>query len=206
MPSFAVILPYLAASLAISAVPGISVSALISAALGRGLQAGLWQEAGAQLARFSMVLIVAVALEAINGIVSAIFDVVKYAGAAYLAYLAWGYLTKRHSLSIEGSAPPLSAARQTLSGFLVVWGNPKALLFFGAFLPQFVDPHRLAWPQVLVLGVIYMAAAAATDGIYIALVAFARSAITGKRIEIVNRIAGVVLLGAAVWLATLRQS
>ncbi len=206
MLSFAVLLPYLAASLAISAVPGISVSALISAALGRGLKAGLWQEAGAQLARFSMVLIVAIALEAINGIVSAIFDVVKYAGAAYLAWLAWGYLTKRHSLAVEGDAPPLSPFRQALSGFLVVWSNPKAMLFFGAFLPQFVDPNRLAWPQVLELGLIYMVAAAATDGVYIALVAFARNAITGGRIEIVNRVAGIVLLGAAVWLATLHQS
>jgi len=206
MPALAVLLPYIAASFAISAVPGISVSALISAALGRGLVAGLWQEAGAQLARFTMVLIVAIALEAISGIVAAVFDVVKYAGAAYLVWLAWGYLSKRHSLSLEGGAPPLSPSRQALSGFLVVWSNPKALLFFGAFLPQFVDSHRTAWPQVLVLGLVYMFAAAVTDGIYIAIVAFARNAITGSRIEIVNRVAGIVLLGAAVWLATLHQS
>jgi len=206
MPSLAVLVPYIFASLAISAVPGISVSALISAALGRGLAAGLWQEAGAQLARFTMVLIVAVALQAISGIVSALFDIVKYAGAAYLVWLAWGYLTRRHSLSVEGGAPPLSPWRQTLSGFLVVWSNPKALIFFGAFLPQFVDPHRAAWPQVLVLGLTYMLAAAATDGIYITIVAFARGAITGGRVEIVNRAAGMVLLGAAVWLATLHQS
>jgi threonine/homoserine/homoserine lactone efflux protein len=135
MPSLAVLLPYLLASLAISAVPGISVSALVSAALARGLQAGLWQEAGAQLARFSMVLIVAIALQAINGIVSAVFDIVKYVGAAYLVWLAWGYLTKRHSLSVEGGAPPLSPVRQTVSGFLVVWSNPKALIFFRADWP-----------------------------------------------------------------------
>jgi threonine/homoserine/homoserine lactone efflux protein len=59
---------------------------------------------------------------------------------------------------------------------------------------------------VLVLGVTYMLAAAATDSVYLTLVAFARNAITGKRIEIVNRVAGIVLLGAAVWLATLHQS
>ncbi|MDR3472675.1 MAG: LysE family translocator [Devosia sp.] len=206
MPTLTVLLPYLLASFAISAVPGISVSALISAALGRGLVAGLWQEVGAQLGRFSMVLIVAIALQAISGVVSAVFDVIKYVGAAYLVWLSWGYLSKRHSLSVEGGAPPLSPVRQTLSGFLVVWSNPKALIFFGAFLPQFVDLHRPAWPQVIILGLTYMFAAAVTDSIYIAVVALARGAITGARIELVNRLAGVVLLGAAVWLATLRQS
>ena len=206
MPTLSVLLPYVLASFAISAVPGISVSALISAALGRGLLAGLWQEAGAQWGRFSMVLIVAVALQAISGVVSALFDIIKYAGAAYLVWLAWGYLSKRHTLSMAAGAPPLSPGRQILSGFLVVWSNPKALIFFGAFLPQFVDPHQPAWPQVIVLGLTYMLAALTTDSMYIALVSFARQAITGGRIDVVNRVAGVVLLGAAVWLATLRPS
>ena len=206
MPTFSVLVTFVVTSFIIAAVPGISVSALVSTALARGLVAALWQEFGAQLGRLSAVLIVAVALEAVGALVAAMFDIIKYAGAAYLVWLAWGYLTKRHSLTIEGGRAPLSPARQTLSGFLVLWGNPKALIFFGAFLPQFVDPHFTAWPQVLLLGVLYMISAATTDGAYIALVSFARSAITGKRIEVVNRIAGVVLLGAAVWLATLRQS
>jgi threonine/homoserine/homoserine lactone efflux protein len=96
--------------------------------------------------------------------------------------------------------------RQTLQGYFVVWSNPKALIFFGAFLPQFINPHYIAWPQVIALGLIYMVAAATTDAAYIALASFARGAITGERIEIVNKVAGVVLIGAAVWLATLHQS
>ena len=206
MPTFSVLLAFLVTSLVITAVPGISVSALLSTALGRGLIAGLWQELGAQLGRCSIILIVAVALQAINGFVSAAFDYIKYAGAAYLVWLAWGYLTSRHSLSIKEGGRPLSPWRQTLAGYLVVWSNPKALIFFGAFMPQFVDQKYTAWPQVLLLGVIYMLAALATDGAYMALASFARSAITGERVAIVNRIAGVVLLGAAVWLATLHQS
>jgi threonine/homoserine/homoserine lactone efflux protein len=206
MPTLSVLLTYIAASFVISAVPGISVSALISTALGRGLKAGLWQELGAQLGRLSVVIIVAVALQAVSAFVAMAFDIIKYIGAAYLVWLAWGYLTKRHSRAIEGGAPPLSPMRQMLSGFLVLWGNPKALIFFGAFLPQFVDHRQTAWPQVFLLGYIYMLCALTTDGLYIAVASFARSAITGPRVEIVNRVAGVVLLGAAVWLATLHQS
>ena len=93
-----------------------------------------------------------------------------------------------------------------LQGFLVVWTNPKALIFLGAFLPQFVDPRYPAWPQVIVLGLIEMAAALVTDGGYILLAAFARQAITPGRIAIVNRVAGMILIGAAVWLALQHQA
>jgi threonine/homoserine/homoserine lactone efflux protein len=88
-----------------------------------------------------------------------------------------------------------------LSGFLMLWGNPKALLFFGAFLPQFVDPNYPAWPQVLVLGLIEMGAAIITDGGYIAVAVTARSALSGAGTVWINRIAGVILIGAAIWLA-----
>jgi threonine/homoserine/homoserine lactone efflux protein len=206
MPTLSVLLAFVVASLLISAVPGISVSALLSTALGRGLVAGLWQELGAQLARFSIVLVVAVALQAVSEFVAVAFDFIKYAGAAYLLWLAWGYLTSRHTLSIKSGGTPLSPLRQVLQGYFVVWSNPKALIFFGAFLPQFIDRHFTAWPQVLMLGLIYMLAAATTDAAYLALASFARGAITGERVEIVNKVAGVVLIGAAVWLATLHQS
>ncbi len=144
-------------------VPGITVSTVVSTALARGVAGGLWLEAGATLARFSMVLIVAVALEAVTGFVSAVFDIIKYAGAAYLAWMGFGYLTSRSSITISEGAP-VTAWRQVLTGFLVLWGNPKALLFFGAFLPQFVNPAWPAWPQVVLLGLIEMGAAILVDG------------------------------------------
>jgi threonine/homoserine/homoserine lactone efflux protein len=93
-----------------------------------------------------------------------------------------------------------------VQGFFVVWTNPKALIFFGAFLPQFVDPRYPAWPQVIVLGLIEMFAALLTDGAYILVASYARQAITARRIELVNRVAGVILIGAAVWLALQHQA
>ena len=206
MPAIQTLVPFVIACFVVCAVPGISVSAMVSTTLARGLAGGFAQELGAQIGRFTVVLLVAVALTAVTAVISAAFDIVKYAGAAYLIWIGWRYLTQRHTLAIAPGVSAPSRGRQVLQGFIVVWTNPKALIFLGAFLPQFVDRHQTAWPQVLVLGLAYMVAAAVTDGIYIAIVAFARGAITGRRIEIVNRIAGVVLLGAAVWLATLHQS
>jgi threonine/homoserine/homoserine lactone efflux protein len=182
-------------------VPGITVSSVVSTALARGLAAGFLLELGATIARFSMVVIVAVALEAVTGLVSAVFDIIKYAGAAYLAWLGFGYLTSRKGLTITTSGGPVTPLRQIISGFLVLWGNPKALLFFGAFLPQFVDPKYPAWPQVILLGLIEMGAALITDGTYIGVAATARGALSGAGTLWLNRVAGVILIGAAVWLA-----
>lgn len=206
MPNLATLLPFIVACFVVTAVPGISVSAMVSTALARGLAAGFWQELGAQFGRFSVIVLIAVALTAVTAVISAAFDVIKYAGAAYLVWIGWGYLTRRHSISLEKGAAPLSPVRQIVQGFFVVWTNPKALIFFGAFLPQFVDPRFPAWPQVILLGLIEMFAALVTDGAYILIASFARQSITPTRVEIVNRVAGVILIGAAVWLALQHQA
>jgi threonine/homoserine/homoserine lactone efflux protein len=187
-------------------VPGITVSTVVSTALARGLVPAYWFELGAALGRFSMVLVVAVALEAVTGVVFALFDIIKYIGAAYLLYLGIGYLTSRGGIRLTAQQEQRSALRQVATGFLTLWGNPKALLFFGAFIPQFVDPHDAAWPQVLVLGLIEIGAAFVTDSGYIALSVGARSLMTGGALVWVNRVAGIILIGAAIWLATLSRT
>jgi threonine/homoserine/homoserine lactone efflux protein len=182
-------------------VPGITVSTVVSTALVRGVAGGLWLELGASLARFTMIIVVALALEAVTGIVSALFDVIKYAGAAYLAWLGFSYLTSRSTITISSTDAPVTPWRQVLSGFVMLWGNPKALLFFGAFLPQFVDPAHPAWPQVVVLGLIEMGAATLVDGGYILLAVGARQLLLSAGALWVNRIAGAILIAAAIWLA-----
>jgi threonine/homoserine/homoserine lactone efflux protein len=206
MPDLPILLSFVVASFVVVIVPGITVSAVVSTALARGLAAGFWLELGAQVARLTMVLVVAVALEAVTGAITAAFDVIKYVGAGYLAWMGWGYLTSTRTVETTHAVSERSPLRLAASGFLVLWGNPKALLFFGAFLPQFVDPDYPAWPQVVVLGLIEMAAALITDGAYILIAARARDALTGNRAILVNRIAGVLLIGAAIWLALSHQA
>ena len=152
-----------------------------------------------------MVIVVAVALQAVTGIVAALFDIIKWIGAAYLLYLGIGYLTSRNGIKLKDESTALSPLAPGRRRIPDLWGNPKALLFFGAFIPQFVDPHYLAWPQVIVLGLIEIAAASITDGGYIALSVGARSLLTGGALIWVNRVAGVILIGAAIWLATLNR-
>lgn len=201
MPDLPLLVSFIVAAFVVVIVPGITVSAIVSVSLARGMAAGFWTELGVQIGRLTMVLVVAVALEAVLGIVSAAFDVIKYVGAAYLVWLGWGYLTQRHTVDMARTSGESTPWKQVLSGFFILWSNPKALIFFGAFLPQFINPAFPAWPQVIVLGLIEMGAGLITDGAYIIIAAKARDALTGKRAELVNRVAGVILILAAVWLA-----
>ena len=86
-------------------------------------------------------------------------------GAAYLIWLGWKLLRSSGSLDEPGARRPRAAA-SVLQGFLVLLGNPKALLWFGAFIPQFVDPTGDYVGQVVLLGLTAMATAAISDGAY----------------------------------------
>lgn len=206
MPDLPILLSFVVTAFVVTLVPGITVSAVVSTSLARGFAAGMWLELGVQLGRFSMVLVVAFALAAVTGAVSVAFDVIKYAGAVYLAWLGWSYLTSARTVDTSRAVAETTPLRQIVSGFLVLWGNPKALLFFGAFLPQFVDPAHPAWPQVVVLGLIEMGAGLITDTGYILVAARARHLLTGSRALLVNRVAGAILIAAALWLALSNQA
>lgn len=206
MPDLPILLSFIVAAFVVVIVPGVTVSALVSTSLARGMAAGLWMEAGVQVGRFTMVLVVALALQAVTGFVGAAFDIIKYAGAAYLIWIGWGYITSRHGIATDRPIAARSPLQQAASGFFVLWSNPKALIFFGAFLPQFVNPAHPAWPQVIVLGLIEMGAGLVTDCAYIYLAARARGALGDDRMLLVNRIAGIVLIGAAIWLVLQHQA
>ena len=87
----------------------------------------------------------------------------------------------------------------------MVWANPKALLFFGAFIPQFVDPAGDTMAQILVLGLTFMVLATMLDGAY-ALAAGKMGAMLSRgRVRLIERISGTFLIGGGLWLALARR-
>lgn len=191
---------FLIATLAVLATPGVTVSAVTGTTLSHGTRAGFAMEAGAMLARLSMILVLALGLEAVSQVMLAAFDWVKLFGAAYLIWI--GIKTIRHPPQLEagvGSAP--TNGKQLISGFVILWSNPKALIFFGAFLPQFIDPTVAIMPQVLLLGAIWVVLALLTDGFYILLAARARHLFRGKFAKRLGMVSGTILIGAGIWLA-----
>src|SRR3546814_6662983 len=80
------------------------------------------------------------------------FDWVRLAGAAYLIWQGWKMLRQKDS-GDAGAGSPRPRGGFLVQGCLVALSNPKTLLFFGAFFPQFIDPARDHGPQILIMGV-----------------------------------------------------
>ena len=99
---------------------------------------------------------------------------------------------------------PLAAERARPQGFLVMLSNPKVLLFFGAFIPQFVDPHSDPTWQVALLGVTAMAIATVSDGGYAILTGRAGTLLARRHVRRLSRASGLCLIGGGVWLALMR--
>jgi threonine/homoserine/homoserine lactone efflux protein len=90
-------------------------------------------------------------------------------------------------------------------GFIVLMSNPKALVLFGAFFPQFIDPAGDYVAQVMVLGVTAMAVAFVFDTAYAVLAGRAGAMLSKKRVQLVSRLSGACLIGGGVWLALQRS-
>lgn len=190
----------------LAVVPGPNVTVIIGAALSRGTSAGLAVVAGTQVGVLLMVFVVAIGLDALVGFMGWAFDWIKLAGAAYLIWLGIAMVRSTGQLGQEGQVAPKSLWRLALQGGLVLWSNPKALIFFGAFIPQFVDISQPAFPQIMVLGLIFMVVASITDGAYAILAGSARHALTTARVKMISRLSGVILMCGGVWLALQKRS
>lgn len=197
----AVLTTYLGACFMLAIVPGPTVTVIIANALARGTLAGLAIIAGTQLGLMTMILVVALGMEALVSFMGFAFDWIKLIGAAYLVYL--GYKMLRSSGELETANADTGKRYRDLvrEGFFVIWSNPKALIFFGAFIPQFVTHENAAFPQVVLLGLFFMVIAGATDSLYAIVAGQARGLLTAARVRLVSRVSGVILMGGAVWLA-----
>jgi threonine/homoserine/homoserine lactone efflux protein len=157
---------FAAAALALLLVPGPAVLYIVAQSAEHGRLAGLVSVAGVHLGTLVHVAAAAVGLSALIVSSAVAFSLVKYAGAAYLIYLGIRRLLARRS-----SEAPLPTGDQPLSrlftqGAVVNVLNPKTALFFLAFLPQFVDPARTVWTQVVILGLTFVALGFLSDGAY----------------------------------------
>ncbi|WMT90544.1 LysE family translocator [Pelagibacterium sp. H642] len=206
MLEFSSLLAFLLASFFIAVVPGPTVTVIIASALARGTVAGMAIILGTQLGLVSMILVVALGMEAVMSVMGWAFDWIKMIGAAYLVWL--GYKMLRSSGRIEaGEAERHRTLRgYVMQGFIVIWSNPKALLMFGAFLPQFVVESSAAFPQILLLGGLFMLATTLSDSVYAVLAGQARHWISSARVRLVNRVSGAVLIGGGIWLALQRRA
>lgn len=202
----AILVPYLAACFLFSIVPGPSVTLVVANALSGGTRAGLLTILGTEISMLSMVLVVALGLEAVMAVVAEGFTIIKLVGAAYLIWIGFKMFTASGHLQFDGKSAPLPLGRYVWQGMVTNWANPKTLLFLGAFLPQFVDMSRPAFGQIMGLGLIVMAVATSTDALYAVLAGSARQVLTAARVRLMSKVSGGILMAGGVWLATLRKT
>lgn len=206
MPSTSSLLAFAALSFALIVVPGPSVMFVVSRAVAFGRRAALLTVAGNATGVFGQVVLVALGLGAIVERSVAVFTVIKLAGAAYLIWLGVQAIRHRRemakSLDVTESLKPQRSV--FLDGVVVGAANPKSIVFFAAILPQFVDAAGApAGLQMIVLGLIFVAVALVSDGLWglaagTARLWFARSP---TRLERLGAIGGFAMIGLGAQLA-----
>ena len=201
--SLSVYLAFLAACIVVMIVPGPSVTLIVANSLRHGRRAGLLNVAGGQL---GLAIVAAIALMGLASLIAAMgawFAWLRLAGAAYLIWLGWKLLTASAE-NEAGAAPRKPRGGFFLQGLAVALSNPKTLLFFGAFFPQFMDANRDFTIQMLIMGATAMAVAAITDSAYALLASRAGAALSRRRARQIARASGGALIGGGLWLALSR--
>ncbi len=138
-----------------------------------------------------------------------LFSALKWLGAGYLAYLGViSLLSKQSNIAVPNASPPeVETKALFVRGLLVGASNPKALLFFGALFPQFIDPSAPQVNQFLILGVTFIFFELFWLSIYAITAARARQWLQKpRRAKLFNRVTGVVFLLAAALLATSKRN
>jgi threonine/homoserine/homoserine lactone efflux protein len=206
VPSTAHFAAFALLSFVIIVIPGPNVLFVVSRSLQLGRAAGVATAVGGQVGVYAQVAAVAFGIGALVERSVTVFTVIKLAGAAYLIYL--GVQAVRHRRSLADALGSALATKTRLrilrDGFLVGVTNPKAIVFFAAVLPQFVE--RAAGHvalQMLVLGAVFIAIAVVSDGTW-ALVAGTARAWLGRnprRLELIGGAGGLAMIGIGASLA-----
>lgn len=202
---------FLAYCLAVSiliVMPGPVVTLVVANSLSHGSRAGLATVVGASAGNAILLVAAAVGLVAFFALLNDVFEVVRWAGAFYLIWLgikAW----RGHGAQAAHSA--LTATRSARAVFLQVFvigiTNPKAMIFYIAFLPQFIDPHQPAGPQLAMMIGASIVIGLLSDIAYALLAGRARGWFTSaRRRRLQGRITGSLLIGVGCGLLIARRA
>lgn len=201
-------LAFCLAAAVLAILPGPVVTLVVANSLSQGTRHGLATVAGAGTGNALLITAAAVGLIAFFALVSEVFAIVRLAGAAYLIWLGIKAWRSHGSRMLESVAMPAPRPVRTvfLQGFLIGSTNPKAMIFYIAFLPQFVDPRLSAGPQLLAMAAAMIVIAAVFDITYALTAGKVRTWFTtAKRRRLQGRIAGTLLIGTGCGLLLARR-
>ena len=156
-------LGFIAAVTGLCLIPGPNVAFIVANSLSYGPRYGVLTVAGTSSAMVVQLIPTVLGLSALMTRASGVFSVLRWAGVAYLLFIAWrAWTTPADDLSAVAPAP--RPARIYARAFLISLTNPKTLLFYGAFFPQFVSPTLPVGRQFVILSLTFLGVAMLVDG------------------------------------------
>lgn len=206
--TFQLLLGFVAACALLALTPGPNMALIVANTATHGLGAGLVTLAGTSTGLVLLVAVAAVGMTSVIVFMSEWFDVLRWIGACYLAWLGVQQLRswwRSRKLAAPPPAPHGSPRVWYWQGVGVSLSNPKVLFFLGAFLPQFIDPAASAVWQLSILAVLFVAVLVAVDVGYTLAVAGARAKFDAARLRVLDGVAGVLLLIGGAALAMTRR-
>ncbi len=167
-------LQFLLTALVVVIAPGTGVIYTLALGLGQGRRASLWAALGCTFGIVPHLLAATLGLAAILHTSAVLFNIVKFAGVAYLLYLAWGSLQSGGALAISSNTKAEAGWRIARRGALINILNPKLSIFFLALLPPFLSGNpATATFEMTVMGAIFMGM---TFGVFVLYGLFAATA------------------------------
>jgi threonine/homoserine/homoserine lactone efflux protein len=188
------------AAMALAFVPGPTVTVIIANSLRYGTRAGLMNVAGTQVGFVIWLGVAALGLGAAIKLMGTWFDVLRWAGAAYLVWLGIKMFLSKGDLAVAvDRARPRGSF--FLQGFVVIMSNPKMLVLFGAMIPPFLSKDGNLMQQTLLLGFTFMAIAAVGDTLYALMAGKAGQWLSRSRIRAIEIVSGICLTAGGMWMA-----
>lgn len=186
-----------------AASPGPGIAAIVARVLGRGMNGAVAFTAGVALGDVVWLTVAILGLAVVAQTFHGVFLAIKYAGVAYLLYLAWKLWTapvQRRDVAADTS--DVAPLRLFLAGLAVTLGNPKVMVFYLALLPNIIDLSHVTFTGWLALSSVALGVLAIVFGLYVMLAARTRRLFTSPRaMRLINRGAGAVMASAALAVA-----
>ncbi|SDO49012.1 LysE family translocator [Phyllobacterium sp. OV277] len=186
-----------------AAIPGPGITALIARALGSGFRSALYMSFGLVIGDLTYLTAVVLGLAMVAQTFGNVFLLIKWAGVAYLAYLAWSFWNSGISAEkIEAKRSNGGVVSGILSGLAVTLGNPKTMIFYIALTPTLIDLHAITLADYAVLAVVTVLTLIVVLVPYLALASKARWFLQSPRaLKRLNRTAAAFMAGAALAIA-----
>ncbi len=200
-------LAFAAAAAILIAIPGPTTLVVLGHTLSGGRSMGLLSLIGVAVGDVCAISLSVLGFSAILSASALAFEILKWIGAVYLVWLGIGLWRAPPAGLDAAPAERVGVRAAILRSFTVTLLNPKGILFFAAFLPQFLDPVHPLLPQVMALMLTFVALAVAIQGGYVlALGTARRKVVKPATMRTLNRAGGAMLVGAGLLTASLKRA